>query len=159
MKRIVFSVLTAGLIALAGAAVADSKTDKPYVSAVGEYNWNPKTSHYSTPVYATVQTMSIKRDDPKTGINVSQDVTLADGKKLDWSYDGPYDGKLQKREWMSFAFKRIKPDAFSNDYIMSDGTKGHEVATVSKDNITIRGSSWGKDGKKQPYVEVWDKVP
>jgi len=77
-------------------------------------------------------------------------VTLADGKKLDWSYDGPYDGKLQKREWMSFAFKRVKPNAFSNDYIMNDGTKGHEVATVATDNITIRGSSWARMGRSSP---------
>jgi hypothetical protein len=70
--------------------------------------------------------MSIKRDGPD-GVTVSQDVTLVDGKKLTWSYDGPYDGKRQQREWMSFAFKRIGPDKWQNDYDMNDGTKGHEV--------------------------------
>jgi len=44
-----------------------------------------------------------------------------------------------------FAFKRVKPNAFSNDYIMNDGNQGHEVATVATDNITIRarpGQGW-----------------
>jgi hypothetical protein len=131
--------------------------DTAFISAEGEYVWNPKTSNYPQGAYASEQTMSIKHDDGKT-ISVSQDVHLKDGKVIDWNYDGPYDGKPHHGDWITIALKRIKPNAFSNDYVMSDGTKGHEVATITKEHVTIRGHSFDAQGGKHPYVEVWDKV-
>ncbi len=144
----------AGIFALsAGLAQAETK----FISAEGEYVWNPKASHYSTPVYAKEQTMSIKHDDGKT-VTLSQDVTLADGKKINWSYDGAFDGKPHPGEWITIALTRVRPDAYANDYVMNDGTRGHEVATITAKRVTIRGASVDANGGKHPYVEVWDRV-
>lgn len=146
--------LAAGLILLS----APARAENGFVSAVGEYHWNEKASHYETPPYAKDQTMSVTHDDGKA-ITLSQSVQLADGKKIDWAYDGAYDGKPHPGQWITIALTRIKPNAFANDYVMSDGTKGHEVATITKKRITIRGASLDDKGGKHPYVEVWDKVP
>lgn len=143
----VIPILAASPVVAAGA----------FISGAGEYVWNPKTSHYETPPYAKAQTMSIPHDDGKT-IKFSQDVTLADGKHFTWAYDGAYDGKPHPGDWITVALTRVAPDAFSNDYTMSDGTKGHEVATISKDKIVIRGASVDPKGAKQSYEEVWDRV-
>ena len=153
-----FRYLPAVAVGLALLATAHARADQAFISAEGEYKWNPKTSHYPQGTYATEQTMSVKHDDGKT-ITLSQDVHLKDGKTIDWNYDGAYDGQPHHGDWITIALKRIKPNAFSNDYVMVDGTKGHEVATITKGHITIRGASFDAKGGKHPYVEVWDKVP
>jgi len=153
MKRVVLPAALAASLLLPSLALAAGQ----FMSAKGEYVWNPKTSHYASPVYAKEQTMSITHDDGKT-IGLSQAVTLADGKKIDWSFDGAYDGKPHPGQWITIALTRNAPDAFTNDYVMVDGTKGHEVATITAEHVTIRGSSLDKNGAEQPYVEVWDRV-
>jgi len=154
MKRLALPALAAALFAF---APAPGYAETAFISGTGEYVWNPATSHYGTPPYAKTQTMSIAHDDGKT-VKLSQNVTLADGKTFTWGYDGAYDGKPHPGDWITIALKRIKPDAFSNDYTMNDGSKGHEVATISADKIVIEGDSVDPKGAKQHYVEVWDKT-
>jgi hypothetical protein len=153
MKRIVTAAVAAAIVLASSAAFAKTA----FISGEGEYVWNPKTSHYPQGAYVTDQTMSIKHDDGKT-ISVSQDVHLKTGKTIDWNYEGAYDGQPHHGDWITIALKRIKPNAFSNDYVMNDGIKGHEIATITKDHVTIRGASFDDKGGKHPYVEVWDKV-
>lgn len=153
MKTIAVATAAAVLLA-APFALAETV----FVSAEGEYVWNPKTSHYPQGAYTTTQTMSIKHDDGKT-ISVSQDVHLKDGKVIDWNYEGAYDGKPHHGDWITIALTRIKPNAFLNKYVMSDGTKGREIATIDAKHVTIRGNTFDAQGVKGPgYVEVWDKV-
>lgn len=154
MKKFMMAV-AAGAAALASAAVAFA--DEAFRSAQGEYVWNLGASHYESPPYAKTQTMSIPHDDGKT-IKFSQDVTLADGQRFTWAYDGTFDGKPHPGEWITVALTRSAPDAFTNDYSMNDGTKGHEVATIYADKIVIRGHSKTPAGKEDTYEEVWDKV-
>ncbi len=154
MKKFVMAV-AAGAVALTAAAVAFA--EDAFRSAQGEYVWNLAASHYESPPYATTQTMSIPFDDGKT-IKFSQDVTLADGKRFTWAYDGTFDGKPHPGEWITVALTRSAPDAFTNDYSMNDGTKGHEVATIYTDKIVIRGHSTTPAGKTDTYEEVWDKM-
>ena len=150
-------------IALAAAAAAVlaaplALAEPAFISAEGEYVWNAKTSHYPQGAYTTTQTMSIKHDDGKT-ISVSQDVHLTNGQTIDWNYEGAYDGKPHHGDWITIALTRIKPNAFLNEYVMSDGTKGREIATIDAKHVTIRGNTFDAKGVKGPgYVEVWDKV-
>jgi hypothetical protein len=154
MKKLVTAVLAA-LAALTAGAVAFA--EQAFVSAKGEYVWNLAASKYESPPYAKSQTMSIVFDDGKA-IKLSQDVTLADGKRFTWAFDGAFDGKPHPGEWITVALKRVAPNAFSNDYSMNDGTKGHEVVTITANQIVIRGSSVTPAGHKDTYVEVWDRV-
>ena len=154
MKKFVMA-LAAGAAALSAAAVA--LADQAFLSAKGEYVWNLAASHYESPPYAKSQTMSIPHDDGKT-ITFSQDVTLSDGQRFTWAFDGAFDGKPHPGQWITVALTRSAPNAFTNDYVMNDGTKGHEVATIYPDKIIIRGSSASPTGKKDTYEEVWDKV-
>ena len=154
MKRLVTTMALTTLLAAPAALAADPG----FVSAEGEYVWNPKTSHYPQGAYTTSQTMSIKHDDGKT-ISVSQDVHLTNGQTIDWKYEGAYDGKPHHGDWITIALTRIKPNAFLNEYVMSDGTKGREIATIDAKHVTIRGNTFDAKGAKGPgYVEVWDKV-
>jgi hypothetical protein len=158
MNRIMAAALTATLLAFgATTAMGDQPAlPKGYVSAVGSYVWNQKASQYQAGDYAKEQTMEVTRDDPG-GIVVTQAVTMADGKKFEWGFKSNYDGTRQPGEWISVAVKRLTPDSFGNDYVMSDGHKGYEVATITPERITIRGA-FDDNGKKSPYVEVWDRV-
>jgi hypothetical protein len=158
MKRTVLATLL-GVTMLAGQGLAGqgAAAEQAFRSAVGEYVWNREASNYPQGAYAKDQTMSITQDDGKT-ISLSQVVNLVDGKSLSWAYSGPYDGQPHRDKWITIALKRISPVAFSNDYVMDDGTKGHEVATLTEKRLTIEGASLDAKGNKQPYVEVWDKV-
>ena len=152
MKRFVTAAATAAILLAGSAALADTG----FVSAEGEYHWNAKASHYPMGAYSTDQTMSIKHDDGKS-INVSQSVHMKDGKTINWGFDGAYDSLPHHGDWITIALTRTKPNAFTNDYIMVDGIRGHEVATITKSRITIRGASFDDNGVAHPYVEVWDK--
>lgn len=150
MCKILLSVI--GLVAFV-AVGARAET----ITAVGKWRWNPAESHYDHGAYATEQTMEITKLD-KTGITVSQVVTLKDGKTFNWTTDAPFDDKMRHAStWMSFAFSRISDTQFHDRYVMDDGQEGEETFTVEAKRITIRGAST-HEGKKQPYVEVWDRV-
>jgi hypothetical protein len=59
---------------------------------------------------------------------------------------------------MSFAFRRISDNQFHDRYRMNDsGIEGEETYTITDKKLTIEGAAIIK-GKKEPYVEVWDKV-
>lgn len=154
MKRFMMA-LAAGAAALLTSAVAFA--EEAFISAKGEYVWNQSASKYESPPYAKTQTMSIPHDDGKT-IKFSQDVTLADGKRFTWAYDGTFDGKPHPGDWITVALTRTAPNAFSNEYVMNDGAKGFEVATIYPDKIVIRGTATTAAGHKDTYEEVWDKV-
>lgn len=144
-------LLTVAFVFAAFAAQADTR------SWVGDFVWNAKESHYETGAYATHQTMKISRVDDGS-IAVSQVVTLKDGKTFDWNIDSPLDDTMRHAStWMSFAFKRLSPDAIHNRYVMDDGQQGEETFTMENNKIVIRGATI-RDGKKLPYVEVWDRV-
>lgn len=148
-------LLTAVL--LAGSAFITLRAQAGDNDWVGSYRWNAKASHYKSGAYATEQTMEITRVDANS-IAVSQTVTLADGKTFSWNIDSPLDDTLRHAStWMSFAFKRVSGGAIHNRYKMDDGQEGEETFTASPTQIVIKGHSF-KDGKKQPYVEVWDRV-
>lgn len=152
MRKIILSAVAA-TFCIAGYAHA---ADGP---GVGKWHWSATESHYTTGTYATEQTMEITRND-KDGIAVSQTVTPADGgKTFSWNIEAPYDNKMRKAStWMSFAFRRISDTSFHDRYIMNDsGMRGEETFTITPDKITIRGASVTK-GKKEPYVEVWNRV-
>lgn len=155
MNRIMAAVAATIWLAFAGSIQA-AEAPKNYVSAVGSYVWNAKDSKYEAPVYAREQTMEVTRDDPG-GIALTQKVTLADGKKLEWGFKSTYDGTPQPGEWITVAVKRLTPNSFENTYTMSDGHKGYEVATITADRITINGSHLD-NGKKLTYIEIWDRV-
>jgi hypothetical protein len=125
---------------------------------VGKYVWNAKESHYSTGAYTTQQTMEITKND-STGIAVSQVVTPLDGKTFSWHIEAPYDDKMRPgSQWMSFAFSRISDNQFHDRYRMNDsGIEGEETYTTTDKKLTIEGAAVIK-GKKEPYVEVWDRV-
>jgi len=125
---------------------------------VGKYVWNAKESHYSTGAYTTQQTMEITKND-KDGIAVSQVVTPLDGKTFSWHIEAPYDDKMRPgSQWMSFAFSRISDNQFHDRYKMNDsGIEGEETYTITPKKVTIEGAAIIK-GKKEPYVEVWDRV-
>jgi len=144
--------MAAATICVAGLAHAQDGV------GVGKYRWNAKESHYSTGAYTTEQTMEITKND-KAGIAVSQVVTPLDGKTFSWNIDAPYDNKMRHAsQWMSFAFSRISANQFHDRYIMSDsGIRGAETYTITPNKLTIRGAAVIK-GKKQPYVEIWDRV-
>ena len=156
MNRIMAAAVATIWLAFAGGAQAAEPAPKNYVSAGGSYVWNPKDSKYEAPVYAKEQTMEVTRDDPG-GIALTQKVLLVDGKKVEWGFKSNYDGTPQPGEWITVAVKRLTPDSFENNYVMVDGQRGYEVATITADRITIRGSHDEK-GKKLTYVEVWDRV-
>lgn len=145
-------------------AVATALAAVPAVAAaeasigVGKWVWNAKESHYSEGAYAKEQTMEIKRLD-KDGIAVSQNVTLVDGKNFTWSIDAPFDDQMRHgSQWMSFAFSRISDTQFHDRYIMdADGKTGEETFTIKGRKLILEGASL-RDGKKMPYVEVWDRV-
>jgi hypothetical protein len=151
MRKIILPAIVASF-GFAGVAHA---ADGP---GVGKWRWSAAESHYATGPYATEQTMEITRND-KDGIAVSQVVTPPDGKTFSWNIEAPYDNKMRKASaWMSFAFKRISDNQFHDRYVMNDsGMRGEETFTITPDKITIRGASITK-GKKQPYVEVWNRV-
>ena len=110
MKRAIFSAIAAASFLISG-PVAHAMN---YVSAEGKWVWNPTESHYGTPTYAKEQTMLITRDDGKNYI-FSQSVVLADGKKIEWGVDGKFDGKMHKGDWISMSFKRVAPNALSDN--------------------------------------------
>lgn len=125
---------------------------------VGKWVWNAKESHYTEGAYAKEQTMEIKRLD-KNGITVSQNVTLVDGKNFTWSIDAPFDDQMRHgSQWMSFAFTRISDSQFHDRYIMdADGKTGEETFTIKGRKLILEGAAI-VDGKKMPYVEVWDRA-
>jgi len=147
-------IMTAAIATVAFAAQAHA--DKGV--GVGKYVWNAKESHYSTGNYTTEQTMEIKKND-KDGIAVSQVVTPLDGKTFSWHIEAPYDDVMRPGStWMSFAFRRISDNQFHDRYKMNDsGIEGEETYTITDKKLTIEGAAIIK-GKKEPYVEVWDKV-
>jgi len=147
-------IMTATIATVAFAAQAHA--DKGV--GVGKYVWNAKESHYSTGNYTTEQTMEIKKND-KDGIAVSQVVTPLDGKTFSWHIEAPYDDVMRPGStWMSFAFRRISDNQFHDRYKMNDsGIEGEETYTITDKKLTIEGAAIIK-GKKEPYVEVWDKV-
>jgi hypothetical protein len=125
---------------------------------IGKYVWNAKESHYSTGAYTTQQTMEITKND-SSGIAVSQVVTPLDGKTFTWHIEAPYDDKMRPASsWMSFAFSRISANQFHDRYRMNDtGVEGAETYTITPKKLTIEGAAV-INGKKEPYVEVWDRV-
>src|ERR1700761_7050372 len=125
---------------------------------VGKYVWNAKESHYSTGAYTTEQTMEITKNG-KDGIAVSQVGPPLDGKTFSWHIEAPYDDQMRPgSQWMSFAFRRISDNQFHDRYKMNDsGIEGEETYTITAKKLTIEGAAVIK-GKKEPYVEVWDKV-
>ena len=147
-------IMTAAIATVAFAAQAHA--DKGV--GVGKYVWNAKESHYSTGNYTTQQTMEITKND-KDGIAVSQVVTPLDGKTFSWHIEAPYDDVMRPGStWMSFAFRRISDNQFHDRYKMNDsGIEGEETYTITDKKLTIEGAAIIK-GKKEPYVEVWDKV-
>jgi len=151
MRRL---ILSAAAATLGFAALAHAEGGV----GVGKYVWNAKESHYSTGAYTTEQTMEIKKND-KDGIAVSQVVTPLDGKTFSWHIEAPYDDKMRPgSQWMSFAFSRISDNQFHDRYRMNDsGIEGEETYTITAKKLTIEGAAMIK-GKKEPYVEVWDKV-
>jgi hypothetical protein len=127
------------------------------VNGVGSYVWNAKESNYATGAYATAQTMEITKLE-KDFMAVSQNVTLVGGQNFSWNIESPFDGKMRHAStWMSFAFTRTGPNAIHNKYKMDDGQEGEETFIISPKKVVIEGHTF-KDGKKQPYVEVWDRV-
>lgn len=150
MKKLILTMLAGSCLAFAAQAA-----DGP---GVGKWRWSATESHYESGTYATEQTMEITRNDEK-GIAVSQVVTPPNGKTFSWNIEAPYDDTMRKAStWMSFAFKRISDTQFHDRYIMNDsGMKGEETFTITPTKITIEGHSWDK-GKKQTYVEVWNRV-
>ena len=134
-----------------------SATAEESLNGVGSYRWNAAESKYASGAYATEQTMEITRLE-KDFIAVSQNVTLVGGQNFAWNIESPFDGKLRHAStWMSFAFTRTGPNAIHNKYRMDDGQEGEETFIISPKKVVIEGHSF-KDGKKQPYVEVWDRV-
>lgn len=127
------------------------------VNGVGSYVWNAAESTYASGAYATAQTMEITKLE-KDFMAVSQNVTLVGGQTFAWNIESPFDGKLRHAStWMSFAFTRTGLNAIHNKYRMDDGQEGEETFIISPTKIVIEGHSL-KDGKKMPYVEVWDRV-
>jgi hypothetical protein len=127
------------------------------INGVGSYVWNAAESKYASGAYATEQTMEITRLE-KNFIAVSQNVTLVGGRNFAWNIESPFDGVLRHAStWMSFAFSRKGPNVIHNKYRMDDGQEGEETFIISPRKIVIEGHSL-KDGKKMPYVEVWDRV-
>jgi hypothetical protein len=151
MRKLILSV------AIAAAACAVQAHAEKGVG-VGKYVWNAKESHYSTGNYTTQQTMEISKND-STGIAVSQVVTPLDGKTFSWHIEAPYDDVMRPGStWMSFAFRRISDNQFHDRYRMNDsGIEGEETYTITDKKLTIEGAAVIK-GKKEPYVEVWDRV-
>jgi len=151
MHKLIMSAAIA-TIAFAAQAHADNGV------GVGKYVWNAKESHYSTGAYTTQQTMEITKND-KDGIAVSQVVTPLDGKTFSWHIESPYDDTMRPgSQWMSFAFRRISDKQFHDRYRMNDsGIEGEETYTITDKKLTIEGAAVVK-GKKEPYVEVWDRV-
>lgn len=127
------------------------------INGVGIYVWNAAESKYANGAYATAQTMEITKLE-KDFMAVSQNVTLVGGQNFAWNIESPFDGVLRHAStWMSFAFKRTGPNAIHNKYKMDDGQEGEETFIISPQKIVIEGHSV-KDGKKMPYVEVWDRI-
>jgi hypothetical protein len=151
MRKFMMSIV----IAIFGIASIAHAADGP---GVGKWRWSAAESHYASGAYATEQTMIITRND-RDGIAVSQIVTPPDGKTFSWNIEAPWDNKMRKAStWMSFAFKRISDNQFHDRYVMNQGgMRGEETFTITPTKITIRGHSVDK-GKKQPYVEVWNRV-
>jgi hypothetical protein len=144
-------------VACATTLVAPIGLADPANPGVGKWRWSEAASHYSTGAYAKEQTMIITRND-KAGIAVSQIVTLKDGKTFEWSIDAPYDNKMRHAStWMSFAFRRISGATFHDRYKVDSGERGEETFFITPAKITIKGASI-RDGKKMPYVEIWDRV-
>jgi hypothetical protein len=151
MRKLILAA-TSAMLAIAAQAHAEDGV------GVGKYRWNATESHYSTGAYTTEQTMEITKND-KTGIAVSQVVTPLDGKTFSWNIEAPYDNKMRHAStWMSFAFSRIADNKFHDRYIMGDsGVRGAETYTITPKKLTIVGAAIIK-GKKEPYVEVWDRI-
>ncbi|MBY0508565.1 MAG: hypothetical protein K2P94_00295 [Rhodospirillaceae bacterium] len=127
------------------------------INGVGSYVWNATESKYASGAYATAQTMEITKLE-ENFIAVSQNVTLVGGQNFSWNIESPFDGVLRHASaWMSFGFKRTGPNAIHNKYKMDDGQEGEETFIISPKKVVIEGHSF-KDGKKMPYVEVWDRV-
>ena len=147
-------IMSAAVATIAFAAQAHAEKGV----GIGKYVWNAKESHYSTGAYTTQQTMEITKND-KDGIAVSQVVTPLDGKTFSWHIEAPYDDKMRAAsQWMSFAFSRISENQFHDRYRMNDtGVEGAETYTITDKKITIEGAAT-INGKKEPYVEVWDRV-
>lgn len=153
MQNTLKATLVAVALALGpSAAVAEANI------GVGKWVWNAKESHYTEGAYAKAQTMEIKRLD-KDGISVSQNVTLVDGKNFTWSIDAPFDDQMRHgSQWMSFAFTRISDTQFHDRYVMdADGKQGEETFTIKGRKLVLEGAAI-VDGKKMPYVEIWDRV-
>jgi hypothetical protein len=154
LRAIRTGAISVGLacLSLAAPSLAD-----PAANGVGKWRWSEAESHYMTGAYATEQTMIVSKND-KTGIAVSQVVTLKDGKTREWSIDAPYDNKMRHAsEWIAFAFHRISDNRFHDRYRMDSGEKGQETFFIQPDKITIKGASV-RDGKTLPYIEVWNRI-
>jgi hypothetical protein len=151
MRKLILAAASATLTFAAHAYAEDGV-------GVGKYVWNAKESHYSTGAYTLRQTMEITRND-KTGIAVSQEVTPLDGKTFSWHIDAPYDDQMRHgSQWMQFAFSRISDNQFHDRYIMNDsGIEGAETYTITPKRLTIEGAAMIK-GKREPYVEIWERV-
>lgn len=149
MRRI-FLAVPAAMAGIGAAHAADGP-------GVGKWVWSAAESHYESGHYAIRQTMEITRNDSR-GIAVSQDVTLKDGKTFHWTIDAPYDDKMRPAStWMSFAFSRLSPTMFRDRYVMNDtGVTGEETFAIAPEKITITGHSI-MNGKRQNYVEVWNR--
>ena len=158
MNRRNFVAASAALLLLAGAAARAEGNPKPpgYVSMEGFYVWNEKDSKYASPAYAREQTMTISRDDPG-GFKLGQNIVLIDGQKTEWVAEGTFGGPPVPAGFITLQLKRVGNDAFSNDYVMADGKKGHEVFQIKGERITIKGSFRDTDGKDYPYTEIWDR--
>ncbi len=147
----------AAICGLAWLSMVTPSFADPAANGIGKWRWSEAESRYAGGAYAKEQTMIITRND-KSGIAVSQVVTLKDGKTFEWSIDAPYDNKMRHAsQWLGFAFRRISDTQFHDRYRMDSGEKGQEVFNIAPDTITIKGWSV-RNGKKLPYTEIWNRI-
>ncbi len=144
MRKLTLSAAVAALMIAAPASGDTAMTPDQIKAGIGNWRWSESESNYSN---------------DKSGIIVSQHVTLKDGKAFDWHIDAPWDDQMRHAStWMSFAFSRISDSQFHDRYKMdTDGEEGAETFTITPTRLTIKGSSMHQ-GKDMPYVEVWDRV-
>lgn len=129
-----------------------------FVSMAGVWRYVIDASFHAAGAYASAITMPFERDDPE-GYRWGQSITLLDGRIVQWSAAGRYDGTVVDAGFMTVALTRVAANALMNVWnCPSISQSGREVWTIDGNRIHVGGSLRKPDGLDYAFVEIWDRV-
>lgn len=131
----------------------------------GSWRWIEAEANFTEPGRQIVaQTCKVRVEGLSFWIN--QQMTLKDGAKMSWTWDGKFDGIPRPitmdhdgGEMIPIAFYVIDENYCGDSYIARDGSKvGSEYIRFGQDRIDIWGCYTVESKTQFPYFEAWERI-